>query len=297
MKLKNLLHFLLTLPTEQDCIDYLEQCRWNGELPTSPYDPTSKVYKCADNWYKCRNTGKRFNVRTGTVLKYSKVPLIDWFWSLYHFLSKKGISSCQLSKSIDVTQKSAWNLLRDIRENLNQFNYVKDKLENKVAIDETLIGGKNKNRHLDKKIPHSQGRSAADKTPVLGILEKKGYLITWVVPDVKMGTLVPIIKKHVKEGSDLYSDEWYANSGLGKWYNHQIVNHSIKQYVNGKVSTNSIENVWTHFKNLIHGTYHNNISDKYLQKYADEFTFRFNTRNYTEYDRFDLALSAIVGKI
>ena len=127
IKKKSLLHFLRAIPTEQACIDYLEQCRWGGNI-TSPYDPTAKVWKLSDGYYKCSKTRKRFDVKTGTYLKHTKIPLLDWLWSLYHFLSKKGISSCELARKISVTQPSAWNLLKDIRENLDQFNFVKDKL-------------------------------------------------------------------------------------------------------------------------------------------------------------------------
>jgi len=89
-------------------------------------------------------------------------------------------------------------------------------LEKAVEIDETLIGGSNPNRHKDKKIPHCQGRSAADKTLVFGAIQRGGYLIAQVVPDVKMKTLVPIIRANVKKGSKLYSDELYVYGGLGK---------------------------------------------------------------------------------
>jgi len=279
-------------PSKQKYIDYFEKLRWNGNV-ISPYNSSSKVYKCANNWYKCKITGKRFNVKTGTILAHTKLPLRKWYLTWCFFSVKKGISSHQLAKSINVTQTTAWNLLKDVRSLLRQLNFVKDMLKNEVAIDETLIGGKNKNRHKNKKVPHSQGRSWKDKVPVLGILEKGGNLITQVVPNVQMRTLVPIIKANVKEGSILNTDEWYVNSGLGKWYKHQIVNHSAKQYVNGKASTNSAENVWTHFKNLIHGTYHNNVSDKYLQNYADEFTFRFNTKKWSEQNRFDSLVSTV----
>ena len=303
VKPKNLLHFLLTLPTEQACIDYLEQCRWNGNI-TSPYDSTAKVWKLSDGYYRCSRTKKRFNVKTGTVLKHTKIPLLDWLWSLYHFLSKKGISSCQLARNIDFTQTTTWNLLKDIRKNLDQSNFVKEKLKGVTEIDETLVGGENGNRHWDKKVPGCQGRSCIDKTPILGMLEKGGYLVTRVTSDTKLTTLEPIIYEHVKEGATVNTDDWYKKSKLGKRYNHQMVNHSAKpkQYVKkdangGKITTNSIEGVWSpFFKVTINGTYHNNISDKYLQNYADEFTFRYNTRNYTERDRFELALSAILGK-
>ena len=124
-----------------------------------------------------------------------------------HFLSKKGISSCQLAEKIDITQKSAWNLLKDIRENFNQFNFIKEKLKGIVEADETLVGGKNKNRHWDKKIPNCQGRSCVDKTPILGMLERKGYLITRITSDTKLTTLKPIIIECIEEGATVNTDD------------------------------------------------------------------------------------------
>jgi len=132
--------------------------------------------------------------------------------------------------------------------------------------------------------------------PVLGMKERNGNLICKVVPNTQKGTLEPIIKKHIKEGSNVYTDEWLAYSDLGKWFNHQIVNHRIKQYVNGDATTNRIENPWSHFKRMLYGTYYQAISPKHLQKYANEFTFRHNTRKYSEQEKFDLVLLASVGK-
>jgi transposase-like protein len=116
-----------------------------------------------------------------------------------------------------------------------------------------------------------------------------------VVPNTQQETLKPIILDNIKEGSTIYSDEWKAYDDLGKWFNHQRVNHGIKEYARGKVHTNSIEGVWAHLKRMIYGTYHH-ISRKHAQKYADEFTLRYNTRKYGEQERFDLLLSSTVGK-
>ena len=105
---KSISELLAVFPNEQTIINYLEKHRWDGKLPTSPFDPKSKVYKCANNWYKCKNTGKFFNVKTGTAFAYTKLPLRKWFLAAYLFTShKKGISSCQLAKDLNITQKSA----------------------------------------------------------------------------------------------------------------------------------------------------------------------------------------------
>jgi transposase-like protein len=286
---------LKIFPTEQSCINYFEEHRWKGK-PVSPFDPTSQVYKCANNRYRCKNTGKYFSVRTGTVFENSKIPLQKSFLAFYLLSSrKKGISSHQLARDIRITQKTAWFLLNRLRKAFKHPNF-QTMLQNVVEIDETFIGGKNKNRHWNKKVPNSQGRSWVDKTPVLGLLERNGNLITQVVSDTRQKTLEPIIEATVKKGSDIYTDEWYRHSkNLPKSFNHQIVNHSIKQYVDGKVSVNAVENRWSHLKRMIYGTYHW-VSKKHTQKYLDEFTLRNNTKQYNDKERFDLVLLSTVGK-
>ena len=293
---KSIFDQLESPPKNQKYIRFFEKIRWNDKV-VSPYDPTSKVWKLANNWYKCKNTGKKFNFRTGTVLQYSNIPLRKWYLACCLFNSKKGVSSYQLAKFLDITFTTAFNLLKDLRSLLDQFNFVKEKLRDTIESDETLVGGSNPNRHWDKKFLNCQGRSCVDKTPILGILGS--YLITRVVPDTKLSTLEPIINKHVEVGATVYTDEHYRHSNLPKRFNHQMVNHSAKpkQYKKGEVTTNSIEGVWSsHLKVPIKGTYHNNISDKYLQNYADEFAFRYNTRKYTEKKRLELLFLAMMGK-
>ncbi|MDE7150902.1 MAG: IS1595 family transposase, partial [Candidatus Amulumruptor sp.] len=110
-----ILNFMLAFPDEESCIRYLEKLRW-GDKVVSPFDPTSKVYKCANGKYKCRNTSKYFNVRTGTVFASTKLPLRYWVFVIFMFMShKRGISSCQLARDLGVTQKTAWNMLHKIR--------------------------------------------------------------------------------------------------------------------------------------------------------------------------------------
>ena len=116
-----------------------------------------------------------------------------------------------------------------------------------------------------------------------------------MVQNTKQETIEPIVKANVKQRAIVYTDEWLAYQDLFKNYNHQIVNHGKKQYVNEEVSTNSMENVWSNFKRMIGGTYHR-VSKKHLQAYVDEFAFRFNTRKHEEQDKFDLILSSMINK-
>ncbi|RHZ35620.1 Transposase [endosymbiont GvMRE of Glomus versiforme] len=199
MKFKSLYEFSKFNPSEQDCIKHLEEVIWERKPPISPLDPTSKVYKCTDkkvggkypakySRYKCKNTGRYFNVKTGTILENSNIPLSKWFLAYYVFsFHKKGISSYQLVKFLGITQKSAWFVLHRLRVG-SECSIFRIMLENNVEIDETFIGGKNKNRHKNKKVPNSQGRSLNDKIAVLGARGRNGNLMAWKFSDTKKST-------------------------------------------------------------------------------------------------------------
>lgn len=292
--------FSKALSSEENAIKYFEKMRWDGKV-VSPYDPTSKVYKCSNGKYKCKNTSRYFDVKTGTPLANTKLPITKWLLAMFLFQADKGgISSCQLARILEITQKSAWHMLMKIREFAAKSNSKNSKLSDEVEVDETFVGGKNINRHKDKKVEKSQGRSYKDKVPVFGIRQRGGNIMAVVVPNTQAKTLVPIIKKNVEKGSVVYTDGW-EYTGLRKKYEQRSVDHSKKFYGmtyatdDGEiiqVSTNSIENAWTTFKRTIKGTYIR-VSKKHLQKYVDEFVFRFNTRNFTDSQRFNLLLRNI----
>lgn len=290
--IKSVFELTQTFSTEQDCIDYLEMLKWN-KLPVSPFDETSKVYKCKNNLYRCKNTGKYFNVKTGTMFENSKVSLRKWFLSIWLVTShKKGISSIQLGKDIGVRQATAWFMLQRIRACFGIEN--NNELEGIVELDETFIGGKNKNRHKDKKVPHSQGRSFKDKVPVMGMLQRNGKMNAFVVPDTKRKSIQPFIYKYVKSTTQtIISDEWWAYNGLNKHYDHRIIDHSKKEYVSlqdNNIHTNNIEGSWNILKRSVSGMY-NHVSKKHLQKYVDEFVYRFNLRKVTDQEKFRYLLS------
>lgn len=283
----SILELINAFPNNEVCIKHLEELRW-GWVVVSPFDSESKVYKCANNKYRCKNTGKYFNVKTGTIFDNTKMPLQKWFLAIWLVTShKKGISSLQLAKDIDVTQKSAWFMLQRIR---NCFGISNDSdLDGDVEIDETYIGGKNKNRHAVKKVPYSQGRSAKDKTPVMGLVQRKGNLVAKKVEDVKAITLTREVVRHVKETANVFTDEWLGYKTVKKIYDHSIVKHNCGEYVRGSVHTNTIEGFWSLLKRGIIGIYHS-TSKKHLQKYVDEFVFRYNTRDMSEWERFNTLL-------
>jgi len=282
-------------PTEQHCIDHLEAICWEGNV-VSPFDPTSKVYKCKGNKYKCKNTGKYFNVRTATIFEDTKMPLQKWFMALYLFSShKKGISSHQLAKDLDITQKSAWFVLHRLRYAFNHPVF-KEKLEGVVEADETWIGGKEKNKHASKKKAGTQGKSMETKMPVVGVVQRDGFVIAQQVTDVYGDTISSIVDQNVKEGAILVTDDNYAYRKLERMFEHKIIKHSAKVYVDGMAHTNTIEGFWSQMKRGINGIYHW-ISFKHLQKYVNEYSLRYNSRKMVEQNRFNLVLTNMVGRL
>lgn len=286
----SILELIQAFPDQQSCIDHLEQLRWNGNV-VSPFDATSKVYDCKGNKYKCKNTGKYFNVKTNTIFDNTKMPLQKWFLAIWLVTShKKGISSLQLGRDLKITQKSAWFMLSRIRQ---CFGIDADvKLDNEVEADETFVGGKNKNRHFDKK---AHGTSD-DKAPVLGMVERNGKVIARKIPDTTYETLSTEILRNVKETAKLYTDEYASYNKLKRVYDHSTVKHYQNQYVNRRVHTNTIESFWALLKRGIFGIYHF-TSKKHLQLYVDEFAFRYNSRTSTEGVRFNAFLTNLENRI
>ncbi len=274
---------------EQTCIEYLAKVRWNGQAQC-PYCANEKTYRLSTgrkNW-KCASCRKQFSVRVGTIFHDSKVSLRKWFVAIYLISAhKKGISSHQLAKDIKVTQKTAFYMLHRVREAYEPGTV---QFSNEVEIDESWVGGLEKNKHKSKRTKGAQGRSAKTKTPVLGILERDGKVYAIPVADTKAKTIVPIIETKVEKGSTVYTDEWKSYRTLSQDYDHQFINHSASQYVDGAIHTNNIENFWSLMKRGINGIYHH-VSDRHLSRYVNEYTFRYNNRGMTDGSKFDVCLA------
>lgn len=264
--------------TEDKCIAHFQCRRW-GTTPTCPCCQETKVYKFSDNRrFKCSSCSKHFNVKTGTVFENSNIAFRKWFVAIYLLTStKKGVSSYQLARDIKVSQVTAWFMLHRLRHALGLDNKLDEQLEGIVEVDETFVGGKNRNRHTDKKVKNSQGRSFKDKTPVLGMLQRNGKVKAVVVPNTSREVIEPIVLGTVIKGSTLYSDEWSAYSRMGSYYNHKMVDHGKRYYGDEVIHTNHIEGFWAWIKRMIMGVYHK-TSKRLLQNYVHEAVFRYNTR-------------------
>jgi len=288
---KSVLELLQAFPTEQDCINHLELLRWNGNV-ISPFDKSSKVYKCKNNKYRCKNTGKYFNVRTATLFDNTKVPLKKWFVAIYIVTShKKGISSLQLSKDVDVTQKTAWFMLQRIR---NCFGDDSSSLTGEVEIDETYVGGSIKSMNTaNRDKMHAKGytRGTDHKMPVLGMVERKGNVKAMKINKAYGSEIKPILYNRINKNTTVITDGFGAYKDIDKVFkSHVKIEHAKGIYSVNGFHTNTIEGFWSLLKRGIIGIYHF-TSKKHLQKYVDEFVFRYNTRNIKEYSRFNLMLA------
>lgn len=289
------------LQTDMDCRLYLESIRWCNGIPTCPHcgSISENHYKLKQSGsfkglYKCQDCRSRFTVTVGTMFEGSHIPLRKWFLAIWIFLShKKGISSAQLHRDINVTQKTAWYMLSRIRYNLKSHKYTD--FDTETQVDETYVGGKTSKKNWNKRLKGTQGRSLKDKTPVFGLISN-GMVRAMVVKNSQSRILQPIINILVKPGSTLVSDGLRSYKGLSKNYNHKVINHSEHKYVQDGYHTNSIECFWSHLKRGLNGIYHS-ASPKHLQSYCDEFVYRFNTRNITDSQRLSLFLSDCIYRL
>jgi len=276
---------------------YLESIRWpNG--PVCPhcggFERINKLHGKSHRpgLYKCYDCRSQFTVTVGTLFERSRIPLHKWFQAVYFLCSsKKGMSSHQLHRMLEVTYKTAWFMTHRIREAMRD-GTLAEKMGaggGAVEVDETFWGNK-------KPRGQKKGRGYAHKEKILSLVEREGRVYSHHVPDVTAATLKPILKNQIHAEARVMTDEAGQYVRLHEDFPaHGRVTHSIGEYVRGDVHTNTIESYFAIMKRGLNGTYHH-VGRQHLKRYLSEFDFRYNYRKIEDVDRMVAALRGIEGK-
>jgi transposase-like protein len=284
-----------------NCMNWLVAKRWPDGIVRCPTcDRTDATFLPDLGKWQCKSAhaSRQFSAKVGTIFEDSPLPLEKWLVALWMICNcKNGVSSWEIHRTIGVTQKTAWFMLHRIRKAMQDESA--GKLGGEVEVDETFIGGKARNMHIDKRERRITGTGGKDKTIVFGALERGGKVHTAVVADRKRSALQSCVKEHVEAGAALYSDALKSYDGLAQDYAHKVIDHAEK-YVDGLIHTNGLENFWSLLKRGISGTYVS-VEPFHLFRYLDEQSFRYNHRGSKEapvsdLDRFDRALSQVNNK-
>lgn len=285
----------------ENASNFLMQMRWPNGVECPACNSREVSYLSTRRLWKCKACKKQFSVKVGSIMEDSPIGLDRWLAAIWLIANaKNGISSCELARSLGMTQKSAWFVLHRIRKAMQ--NGSLEMLSGHVEVDETYIGGKARNMHrsvLAKRVekfatPHTGRNQNIGKMAVMGLLERHGEVRTMVVEGTKRRHLHGQVVKHVEAGSHVYTDALRSYRNLENDYIHGVINHAEK-YVDGQIHTNGIENFWSLLKRSIRGTYVS-VEPFHLFRYLDEQAFRFNTRKGTDADRFVKAAAALTGK-
>jgi len=281
---------------------HFEGIRWpNGAH--CPYCGQSETVKelggksMGPGWYHCKDCRRKFTAAVGTIYERSHIPMTKWLLATHLMCaSKKGMSAHQLHRMLGLPYKTAWFMAHRIREGMRELHPAGPLGgEGKtVEVDETYVGGKEKNKHARKR--HSIG-GGAGKEIVFALVERQGRVRSHHIPSVTAKTLRPIMEAQIATASTLYSDDGGARVAR-MFPGHKSVNHSIGEYVRGEVHTNTIEGYFSIMKRGITGVYHH-VSPQHLKRYLAEFDFRYNERsalNVTDAERAVKAIKGVVGK-
>lgn len=291
-----LLEANLLYSNPQACHDLMVSVRWPDGVECPRCGSERVTLFATKPLFKCNGCKKQFTVKLGTIFEDSPLGLDKWLPAVWLITNaKNGVSSCELARSLGVTQKTAWFMLHRIRHAMKQGGF--EKMSGTIEADETFVGGLEKNKHNDKKL--KQGRGTVGKAIVAGVLERgkegaKSKVRAKVVKDTKSSTLKGNVKEIVEPGSNLNTDAFRGYRGLNGEYVHQWVDHAVK-YAEGAVHTNGMENFWSLLKRGLKGTYVA-VQPFHLSRYVDEQAWRFNYRGLNDGERFMMVMNSIAGR-
>lgn len=277
-------------PDDDACLEFIKEQRWSGGVTLCAKCGVDRKHHRVSGRtaYACDHCGNHIYPLAGTIFEKTSTSLRLWFYAMYLMGSTRcGISAKQIQRETGVTYKTAWRMFRQIRSLLSDSDM---QLEGEaIEMDEMYVGGVRK---------HGRGRPMRGdkrKTPVIGVVERKGRVIALATDSIGGSTMLGLVKKHVLPESMIFTDEFAGYDGIkgirGAGYQHRRIKHSAGVYVKGNVHTNTIEGFWSLVKRGIGGVYHQ-VSQKYLQSYLDEYSFRYNRR-----DQGNLLFTSILKRV
>jgi transposase-like protein len=292
----NIVKIYKMFPSQEDCLEYLEQIRWNGQ-PTCPYCQSKNSTPMPNEYrHHCNNCNTSYSVTVGTIFHKTHLDLQRWFLSVSLILNaKKGISARQLARDLDVNKNTAWYMGMRIRKAMCE-RWHRELLQGVIEMDETYIGGKPRKGNDGKPKGYNKRGRGTKKTPVVGMIERGGNVKAEVRIDriLSAKKLQALAKTNIDlKNSTVITDEFKSYKRFNKITNHKVINHT-KCYSIGDINTNSMESFWALLQRGITGQYHK-VSIKHLPEYVDEFCYRFN--NNDNADVFELTIKRSLGVV
>ncbi len=294
----NIIQIFEKFPTQESCISHLEKARW-GDAPVCVYCGKDNTYPMQKELrHHCNDCRKSFSVTVGTIFHHTHVPLQKWFLLISLMMNaKKGLSACQAARDIELRRPTVWSMMHRVRKAMTDDGAL---LSGIVEMDECYVGGKprkgnDRDDDIDGGNKSSRGRGTK-KIPVIGMVERQGDVkaVKATKDTLKSKDLNELIRKNINAAkSILMTDEYKGYNRASKILPHYSINHQ-KAYVDGIIHTNTIESFWAIVKRGIVGQYHR-VSAKYLDRYLDEFCFRYNARHNDGGELFENVLNRMVA--
>ena len=256
-------------PDEKTCLEFIYRRRFPGGAKCKKCQKVDCFYPVTNRRsYACAWCGFQIYPTAGSIFHKSRTSLKSWFFAIFlASQSKNGVSAKELERTVGVTYKTAFRMAHKIKSLMAQGPSM---LSGTVEVDETWVGGENR---------HGKGSARENKSYVVGAVQRQGMVKAQVIKNTKASTVIPLVRSQIRVGTNVISDEASYYKKLKNFgYGHESVKHKRREYVRGHVYTNTIEGFWSQMKRSINGTYHA-VSPKYLQRYVDEFAYRYNARN------------------